>query len=85
MIEVTVRVYGPLNDFLPAHRRQVTWTHGVDGHPSVKDLIESLEVPHPEIDLMLGNGISVPFDYAVHSADRIAVWGGGRVLERAES
>ena len=50
MIEVTVRVYGPLNDFLPAHRRQVTWTHGVDGHPSVKDVIESLGVPHPEID-----------------------------------
>ncbi len=53
MIEVTVRVYGPLNDFLPAHRRQVTWTRVVDGHPSVKDLIESLGVPHPEIDLIL--------------------------------
>jgi hypothetical protein len=47
---VTVRVYGPLNDFLPARRRQVAWTHAVDGHPSVKDVIESLGVPHPEID-----------------------------------
>ena len=74
MIEVTVRVYGPLNDFLPAHRRQVTWTHGVDGHPSVKDVIESLGVPHPEIDLILVNRISVPFDYAVQSTDRIAVY-----------
>ena len=25
MTEVTVRVYGPLNDFLPAHHRQVPW------------------------------------------------------------
>lgn len=74
MIEVTVRVYGPLNDFLPAHRRQVTWTHGVDGHPSVKDVIESLGVPHPEIDLILVNRISVPFDYAVQNTDRIAVY-----------
>ena len=41
---------------------------------SVKDLIESLGVSHPEIDLILANGISVPFDYAVQSADRIAVY-----------
>ena len=74
MIEVTVRVYGSLNDFLPAHRRQVTWPHVVDDHPSVKDLLESLGVPHPEIDLILVNGLSVPFDYTVQSADRIAVF-----------
>lgn len=74
MTEMTVRVYGSLNDFLPAHRRQVTCTHVIDGHPSVKDVIESLGVPHPEIDMILVNGVSVPFDYAVQSADRIAVF-----------
>ena len=73
MIEVTVRVYGPLNDFLPAHRRQVTWMHVVDGHPSVKDVIESLGVPHPEIDLILVNGVSVPFNYAVQTG-ACATW-----------
>jgi uncharacterized protein with PIN domain/sulfur carrier protein ThiS len=67
-------VYGSLNDFLPAHRRQVTWPHVVDGHSSVKDLIESLGVPHPEIDLILVNGVSVPFDYLVQGRDRIAVF-----------
>jgi uncharacterized protein with PIN domain/sulfur carrier protein ThiS len=74
MIEVTVRVYGPLNDFLPAHRRQASWSYAAEGHPAVKDLIESLGVPHPEIDLILVNGVSVPFDHAVQSADRIAVF-----------
>jgi hypothetical protein len=74
MIEVTVRVYGSLNDFLRAHLRQVPWPHIVDGRPSVKDLIESLGVPHPEVDLILVNGVSVPFDYVVRSADRIAVF-----------
>jgi uncharacterized protein with PIN domain len=74
MIEVTVRVYGPLNDFLPFHRRQVSWPCVVEGQPSVKDLIESVGVLHPEIDLILVNGVSVPFDYAVRSADRIAVF-----------
>lgn len=74
MTEVTVRVYGPLNDFLPAHRRQVAWQHVVGGHRSVKDLIESLGVPHPEIDLVLVNGVSVAFDCAVRGGDRIAVF-----------
>jgi hypothetical protein len=40
MSEVTLRVYGPLNDFLPEHRRQAPWQRVVDGHPSVKDVIE---------------------------------------------
>lgn len=74
MIEVIVRVYGPLNDFVPAHRRQVPCVHVVDGHPSVKDVIESLGVPHPEIDLILVNGVSVPFDHAARNGDRIAVF-----------
>lgn len=74
MIEATVRVYGPLNDFLPAHRRQIEWVRLVDGYPSVKDLIESLGVPHPEIDLILVNGTSAAFDHAVRSGDRIAVF-----------
>jgi hypothetical protein len=72
--EVTVRVYGPLNDFVAAHRRQAQWTRVVEGRPSVKDLIESLGVPHPEIDLILVNGTSVGYDYAVQNGDRISVF-----------
>lgn len=74
MIEVTIRMYGPLNDFLPAHRRQVPWRRVIDGQPSVKDFIESVGVPHPEIDLILVNGLSVGFDYVIRSGDRIAVF-----------
>ena len=73
MIEVTVRVYGPLTDFVPAHRRQVPWTRLVDGHSSVKDLVESLGIPHPEIDLILVNGASVAFDHVVRSVPARAV------------
>jgi uncharacterized protein with PIN domain/sulfur carrier protein ThiS len=74
MTNVTVRVYGPLNDFLPPQRRQITLPQGVLGHPSVKDLIESLGIPHPEIDLILVNGTSVPFHYLVQNGDRIAAF-----------
>jgi uncharacterized protein len=71
---VAVRIYGPLNDFVPLERRQVTSWYDVAGHPSVKDAIESLGVPHPEIELILANGTAVGFDYAVQDGDRIAVF-----------
>jgi uncharacterized protein with PIN domain len=74
MSEVILRVYGPLNDFLPAHRRQTAWRRVVDGHPSVKDVIERAGIPHPEIDLILVNGLSVGFDAIVRGGDRIAVF-----------
>jgi uncharacterized protein with PIN domain len=74
MSEVTLRAYGPLNDFLPVHRRQAPWRHVLDGHPSVKDVIERAGIPHPEIDLILVNGVSVGFNENVRGGDRIAVF-----------
>ena len=71
---MAVRVYGPLNDFLPARQRQSTSIRTLQGRTTVKDLIESLGVPHPEIDLIIVNGSSVPFDYIVEPGDRIAVF-----------
>jgi hypothetical protein len=72
--QVTVRVYGPLNDFLPHHQRQSTCSRAVPGSTTVKDLVEGLGVPHPEIDLIVVNGNSAPFDYVVQPEDRIAVF-----------
>jgi uncharacterized protein len=40
----------------------------------VKDLIEAVGVPHPEIDLILANGESVDFGYQVQDGDRISVY-----------
>jgi uncharacterized protein len=74
MTEVTVRAYGALNDFLPPHRRQVSWQHPVDGRPSVKDVVERIGIPHPEIDLLLVNGASVAFDHIIRGGDRIVVF-----------
>ncbi|OFW14078.1 MAG: twitching motility protein PilT [Acidobacteria bacterium RIFCSPLOWO2_02_FULL_67_21] len=74
MKQVTVRVYGPLNDFLPPARRQAAFAHAFEGRESVKDLVEGLGIPHPEIDLILVNGEPVAFDYAVQDGNRIAVF-----------
>ncbi|HXH07949.1 MAG TPA: Mut7-C RNAse domain-containing protein [Vicinamibacterales bacterium] len=71
---MSVRVYGPLNDFLPPARRQRSFVLQSPAPRSVKDLIESLGVPHPEIDLVVLNGEPAPFDRLVREGDRIAVF-----------
>ncbi|MBC7225389.1 MAG: Mut7-C ubiquitin/RNAse domain-containing protein, partial [Anaerolineae bacterium] len=71
---VRCRFYAELNDFLPPSRRQVTFAHEVKGRAAVKDVIESLGVPHTEVDLILVNGESVDFGYLVQEGDRIAVY-----------
>lgn len=74
MKRITVRLYGPLNDFVPPERRHVAWSHTFAGGASVKDVIEGLGVPHPEVDLIVVNGESVGFEHAVQDADRIGVF-----------
>jgi hypothetical protein len=55
-IEVTFRFYEGLNDFLSKSFRKRAFHICLNGNPSVKDSIESLGVPHTEIDLILVNG-----------------------------
>jgi len=70
----SVRFYGALNDFLPAARRQATLVCAFQSRSSVKDLVEALGVPHPEIDLLVVNGRVVDFTYLVCDGDRVAVY-----------
>ena len=68
------RFYAELNDFLPAGRRAVPVPLAFSPGATVKDLIESLGVPHTEIDLIMANGHSVDFAYRVQDGDRISVY-----------
>jgi len=72
--QVAVRFYEELNDFLPPERRKKSFEHTFREAGSVKDLVESLGVPHTEIDLILVNGVSVGFDYQINDGDYISVY-----------
>lgn len=74
MYTVTLRFYEELNDFLPRSKRKQDIHCVFKGKRSVKDLIESLGVPHVEVDLILVNGHSVDFSYIVGYGDRISVY-----------
>lgn len=73
-MRLELRFYSELNDFLPAARRGRAFAHAVAGRPAVKDVIESLGVPHTEIDLILVNGESVGFQHRVRDGDRVSVY-----------
>ncbi|OGU78771.1 MAG: twitching motility protein PilT [Ignavibacteria bacterium RBG_16_35_7] len=70
--KVTLRFYEELNDFLPSNKRKRRFEHNFIDRTSVKDLIESLGIPHTEIDLILVNGNSVDFSYLVNDGDDIS-------------
>ncbi len=68
------RFYEELNDFLPESRRKKTFPFEFSGKPSVKDIIESLGIPHTEVDLILVNSQSVGFDHHICHGDQISVY-----------
>jgi uncharacterized protein with PIN domain len=72
--KITLRFYEELNDFLPKEKRKKRFTHTFIDRTSVKDLIESLGVPHTEVDLILVNGKSVSFKYLIKDGDDISVY-----------
>ncbi|MFO8088462.1 MAG: Mut7-C RNAse domain-containing protein [Desulfatiglandaceae bacterium] len=74
MPKVVLRFYEELNDFLPPWRRKHAFEMEFVGERSVKDMTESLGVPHTEIDLILANGKSVGFDYILEDGDYISVY-----------
>lgn len=71
---VTIRFYEELNDFLLGETRKKDIVVESKDRRSVKDLVESLGIPHVEVDLILVNGKSVDFSYIIREGDHISVY-----------
>jgi uncharacterized protein with PIN domain len=84
MPEVSFRFYARLNDFLPPNRRGRRFTHVMGAVASVKDTIEALGVPHPEVDLVLVNGSAEDFTYRLRGGDEVAVYPLFRSIDLAD-
>jgi uncharacterized protein with PIN domain len=69
-----VRFYEELNDFLPPGRKKTRLDVSFGGTASVKDIIESLGVPHTEVDLVVVDGASVGFDHRLKGGESVAVY-----------
>ena len=74
MTQATFRFYEELNDFLPQERRKRDFQSFFRPKSTVKDIIESLGIPHAEVDLILVNGVSVDFTCHLNGGERISVY-----------
>jgi uncharacterized protein with PIN domain len=74
VLTATFRFYEELNNFLPEVRRKSDFIYSFDRRASIKDCIESMGVPHTEVDLILVNGVSVDFSYILEDRDRVSVY-----------
>ncbi|MBP6058040.1 MAG: Mut7-C ubiquitin/RNAse domain-containing protein [Nitrosomonas sp.] len=74
MAQIRLHFYQSLNDFVERALRDTEIIHNLDRKASVKDMIESFNVPHTEIELILVNGIAVDFSYIVQCSDYIQVY-----------
>jgi len=72
---IELRFHGDLGFFLPKQNRKRAITKTLHEKTSVKDCVESCGVPHPEIDLICCDGISVSFEYALTRDATVDVYG----------
>jgi uncharacterized protein with PIN domain len=71
---VSFRFYAQLNDFLPGQWRRGRFKYRLHGPASVKDVIEAIGVPHPEVDLITVNGDLADFTYRMRDGDHVCVY-----------
>ena len=74
MSHVELRFYAELNDFLRDAWKKKSFRLELNRRTSVKDLIESLGVPHTEVEVILANGVSVDFSYIVKDSDDLSIY-----------
>ncbi len=73
-VSVTFRFYAELNDFVEPANRHADMVRSIARRTSVKDAIESMGVPHPEVDLLLVDGRPAGFGHLLHGGERVAAF-----------
>jgi uncharacterized protein len=71
---VRLRFRGDLDFFLRSRTRNRTVERSLSEKTSLKDVIESCGIPHPEVDTILLNGQSVGFDQTVATDANVEVF-----------
>ncbi len=82
MASATIVIHGDLNDFLPQHHRGTQVRRHFDGHPAVKDVLEALGVPHPEIAAITVNGAATGYGHGLRDGDRVEAWPAREAADR---
>jgi uncharacterized protein len=70
----TFYFHGSLNDFLRKDRKNVRFSLAVTDRNAIKDTIEALGIPHPEVAGIKVNNNWVGFGYAPAPEDEVEVF-----------
>jgi uncharacterized protein len=81
---VSLQFHAELNDFLPRRKRLLKISYDLKERASIKDTIEALGVPHPEVYGIEVNGEYVDFSYIVKDGDTINVYPISAIPETAK-
>jgi uncharacterized protein len=84
MNNLTIRFYAYLNGFLPAHLRQHSFDYAFRGRPAVKNVIETIGVPHTEVAHIRIDETPADFSRPVFGGERVAVYPAFRNLAIAD-
>ncbi len=71
---IYIRLFADLNFFVPEKLKHKNIRLTVFGKPSVKDVIESIGVPHNEFELVTLNGEPTEFNRNVNQNDQLVVY-----------
>lgn len=74
MFEAIFHFHGDLNYFLPPERQDVPFPATVQEDSSIKDTLESLGVPHTEIDVILVNHNAVDFSIQISPNSHVHIY-----------
>jgi uncharacterized protein with PIN domain len=71
---VRLRFHGDLHFFLGSISGDTVVERPLSEKTSIKDIIESCGIPHPEVDLILADGQAVGFDHTLASDAKVEVF-----------
>ncbi len=74
MSDATIRFYAELNIFLQKEQKFTGVPFSFSQQVSIKHALESLGVPHTEVDLIIVNGEFVDFSYIIQQNDLISIY-----------
>ena len=85
MAQAIFRFHNALNEFLSKDHKWNDIIVAFNGHETVKHLLESLGVPHTEVDIILVDGVSVDFAARLEDGCRVDVFPGSTQLENTSA
>jgi len=74
MLRVSLRFYAELNTHLPRELRRITFDRTVSDGWTLRQILESLQVPSNEIDLVLVNGEPESLEHLLRQGDRVSFY-----------